>query len=469
MAENKIFKKITVSGLLKLESPAIIGSGNHDNADIEVICDSLTMKPIIPATSLGGVIRHYFNDNVVCDKSYFEKFFGAAKTQKGGMQSSFFLADLTSDDAKVSIRDGVKIDNEKGVALETGKYDYEIIERKSTFAFYLELNIKNEADEIPFKKYLATIIHLLENKRIFIGAKKNSGFGECKLFDTKIVEYDFSNSDDIIMWLNKTKKETTSLNEEHFKVNENVFEVNAWFALNGSMIIKTAPDDKDSTDSVHIKSNGKLTLPGTSIKGAVRSRAEKILNRIFGNKEYDSDEKNPVKKSINELFGYVDNDNRSDTAIASRVKIFEKLIDESCVKEQEQVRIKVDRFTGGTINTALFDEKPIWLKNNEKCINIIIKLKKPKDWEIGLILMILKDLWTSDIPIGGEKNIGRGRLSGKSVNIYYNETKYSIEDSDGKLIFKKADEENPTVIEELEKYSKELSYYSKELSKLEVV
>ncbi|MCL0081501.1 hypothetical protein M1N64_04660, partial [Peptococcaceae bacterium] len=35
----------------------------------------------------------------------------------------------------------------------------------------------------------------------------------------------------------------------------------------------------------------------------------------------------------------------------------------------------------------------------------------------GLLLLILKDLWTADLPIGGEKSIGRGVLEGIKAKI----------------------------------------------------
>ncbi|MGQ9815302.1 MAG: hypothetical protein ACUVR3_09155, partial [Candidatus Roseilinea sp.] len=35
-----------------------------------------------------------------------------------------------------------------------------------------------------------------------------------------------------------------------------------------------------------------------------------------------------------------------------------------------------------------------------------------KQSEIGLLLLLLKDLWTGDLPLGGESSVGRGRLKG---------------------------------------------------------
>ena len=39
--------------------------------------------------------------------------------------------------------------------------------------------------------------------------------------------------------------------------------------------------------------------------------------------------------------------------------------------------------------------------------------------ELGLLLLLLKDLWTGDLPLGGESSVGRGRLRGKEAVMDY--------------------------------------------------
>jgi len=83
-------------------------------------------------------------------------------------------------------------------------------------------------------------------------------------------------------------------------------------------------------------------------------------------------------------------------------------------QDSTQQRIKIDRFTGGTMSGALFDSQPIFAKNNGTN-RLKIKIKDAQDPEKGLLLLLLKDLWTADLPVGGEKNIGRGVLEGKRI------------------------------------------------------
>jgi hypothetical protein len=44
-------------------------------------------------------------------------------------------------------------------------------------------------------------------------------------------------------------------------------------------------------------------------------------------------------------------------------------------------------------------------------------LRAPRDSEIGLLLLLLKDLWTGDLPLGGGVSVGRGRLKGVRAEI----------------------------------------------------
>lgn len=80
-------------------------------------------------------------------------------------------------------------------------------------------------------------------------------------------------------------------------------------------------------------------------------------------------------------------------------------------------RIAIDRFTGGTVEGALFEEVP-WADGT---VSLRIRWKKGKNEEsnkvnssnviCGLLLWAILDLLSGILPIGGETAIGRGILS----------------------------------------------------------
>ncbi|MEG3858216.1 RAMP superfamily CRISPR-associated protein, partial [Microcoleus sp. herbarium12] len=171
--------------------------------------------------------------------------------------------------------------------------------------------------------------------------------------------------------------------------------------LVGSLLIRSGQDSTGrAPDVVHLKSHRndelKPVLSGTSLAGVLRHRAERIVNTLGGSSTL-----------VNELFGFV----QEKEAKSSRLVVHEKVIENAT--ELVQTRIAIDRFTGGAYHGALFDEQPIF--GGSVCIEL--ELRNPKDNEIGLLLLLLKDLWTQDLPVGGESSIGRGRLQGESATL----------------------------------------------------
>jgi hypothetical protein len=80
-------------------------------------------------------------------------------------------------------------------------------------------------------------------------------------------------------------------------------------------------------------------------------------------------------------------------------------------RHMKQTRIRVDRFTAAPVDGGLFHSAPIWKERDGK-FTLNWRIREPKPCDIALLLHLLRDLWTGDLPIGGEKNVGRGVLSG---------------------------------------------------------
>jgi len=403
----KLTGKIIMEGQLKLISPLVIGSGDKDNADTVVIKDC-EGKPYIPATSFTGAIRHYFENyaDYNDDKTQWNYFWGSQ--EDNGAQSALICSDLNcTNDAGIVVRDGVRIDNKKGIAEAAAKFDYEVVEPGAEFKLKMEITLRAEYDQDFFKKTIIFIRQALLQEEIRFGAMTMKGFGKCKLESPELYEYDFSKDDDVKKWLSRSPGNKI-VEVEPFNSKQKTFRIEADFDIKTSMIIKSAARDCEEDDA-HIQSAGKFVLPGTSVKGAVRARAIRIINTLGGNGE----------EKIKDLFGCIpdpkepkDNDK---TAIKSRVRVEETFIEDTA--EYRHNRIKIDRFTGGASDGALFNELPLW-KGNCKLIMVIEDYSAA---EAGLLLLILKDLWSGDLPIGGDKNIGRGVLKGKKAVITYKE------------------------------------------------
>ena len=439
--QQKILKgKILLTGKILLISPAIIGSGRDDITDVDVVRD-IDGNPYIPGTSFAGVLRSAIDINSLSDqlKNKVDFFWGTGKEKtKNGKnekktelrQSAVRVNDLLliqpdqrkeksnslEDKEPISHRDGVKINNKKGIAEEGAKYDYEIIERGREFNLDIDITLDGIEDDFK-KRMLATIINLLKEGKIRIGAKTNSGFGRIHLVDEKICIFDFSKKEDVLRWLKQdfttvSKLEVENSESDKFKIIPETFTISADFVIKNSLIVRSYNFDPDKADIENIRSNGKPVLPGTSIKGAIRARAERIV-KTLGKPE----------SVISDLFGEVDE--KKKLAKKGRITVEESVIDG--YPEEVQTRIKIDRFTGGTIESALLETKPLFSKKDGKVINLKITIRDYKDHEAGLMLLVLKDLWTGDLPIGGEKAVGRGVLEGRKAVIECDEIEEEIE------------------------------------------
>jgi len=421
--------KIVLEGEVKLLSPLHIGSGKDELTDLDIIKDS-NGKPFITFTSFVGALKHYLIENYLIGKSELDKLFGFAKDE--GSQGSVIMGTdsflVANSKNNVITRDGIKINLSNGLVEEGAKYDYQIVDTGSIFSFKLETSYSsNTLPKATVLQYYSTIIEMLKENDsnchltgLRIGAKTNNGLGKIQLINEKLYDYDFGNYKNVIAWLKREYPPSVIIKDVNpFERMENDLIIDVYLDLKSSFIQRNYNDDPSMPDSTHIQSDNKNILSGSGTKGAITTRAKKIINTIW-----DENLKIQKDKFIKSLFGFVNNDNPEEEPIKARFHIEERELPDYVA--ELQTRIKIDRFTGGTINGALFDSMPLFntkeLSENQDLINktrITFQVNNCSEDEFGLMLLVLKDLWTGDIAIGGEKGIGRGVFNGVTAFIKY--------------------------------------------------
>ena len=476
--------KLIFKSVLTLTTPLLIGSGKEENSDIDIL-KTKDEIPFIPATSIVGILRLSVQKyKGTISEDIFDEFWGAARDSGNEKQSSIIVSDsylLNNNVQKENsiISDGIRINPGFGTAEDGAKFDYEIIDKGSSFSFEYEVTIPT--DKSTYYYQMIKTIESCLNDKISIGANTNNGFGRFELSKSRYYFYNLSSTNDIWKWLEKSYlnesegieklEEIKVLNNINpFRINQSNFTITFTANIDNSLIIGST-DPKVESDKIHLKSNGEAVLSGSSLKGAVRARAEKILNTISINQ----DEMHKLKEL---LFGYIqhefiiEKDNNGneivkpdkingsiykETKIKSlkgKLQVSENTFKEKTYTEELQHRIKIDRFTGGTIDGALFDSMPLFntakeessitfdmnidwsdrkyeLKDeNGKSTGEFIGWSNYKNAAAGLLLLVLKDLWTGDLPIGGEKNVGRGRLRGVSATITWDDKKVVLKSKD---------------------------------------
>ncbi len=400
--KNHIQYRYYIKGKLELLSPLIIASGANQLADLQLIRD-WDDNIIIPGTTLAGNIRHLLNEKIK-DKGLIGKYFGSDDEKSGHSLFSFFDARALS--VNTDIRDGVKLNNITKTAQDTSKYDYEIINTGSLFEFRMEAISRENSDNMVIEAILSGIIAILKTSELRIGAKTSRGFGRVKLTETKTLKLEMANQADKQKWIdfswdNLNKEDSFEANKDLFtKINS--FKISVNFTIPDSLIIKSYSTEPDDVDSVSLTSNGKPIISGTSWTGAIR--------HALKNAGKELDKCDEMSELIRKTFGWVDDrSGNSNNVIPSKVVIDDSTIEKSVMIPY--IRNKVDRFTGGVVETALFNEKPVYGGS----VQLNCEIKNAEGYEKGMMILAIKELQNGIQTVGGDSNIGRGRLEKKGI------------------------------------------------------
>lgn len=437
---QKIQKRIVVEGNLVLKTPAHFGNGdNNEQTDMTLLIDERTRQPLLPGASIAGALKAYLE---LCqsDTGLIYQIFGSEDDKIG--QSALIVHDAYAEGpASFEIRDGVRLDEASRTARHDALYNLSYWQAGTVFPLRFELLITDGRDYNQLLVGFVTALEGLREGGITLGARKKRGFGEVSVDHWRVRIYDFKQVEDLLDWL-ETGDEPLSTSYEadlvtYFNVQplppeHDLFAINAYFAMPHSLLIRSnrvvdssrLPPDMFQLESTR---NGTIqpVISGTTLAGVLRARAHKIASLCLGKSRAD--------ELINGMFGTEVSDRGST---AGRIRTYETVV-ENAVDNLVQTRVSIDRFTGGARDTALFTERPLFGRD-ETVINLKVDLYEATEAEIGLLLLVLKDLWTSDVVIGGERSVGRGRLEGVKADLTVPmderfET-YSIEQVGGVLI-----------------------------------
>jgi len=493
---RRLVERFVITGKLRLTTPAHFGNGETDNfTDMPLMKDELDQnKPLLPGSSIAGALRSYLRerqlgywqppppppkDNSKKEEDRYKAemkkerelaaslLFGGARGDDDGGQSPLIVHDALGVATAYELRDGVRIEPETRTAEDNKKYDTTLLAASSTFDLRFDLLIglpegcasrndqKFKDHRMALLSTLATALDGLAKGEITLGARKRRGFGRCRVDEWTVRSHDLLDRKGLLAWLAedrpgwveavKPKQDAqikSALGANNLiDDNRRRFTMKATFALDGSLLVRSGTPD-EGPDMVHLQSprpdnNGRMVrrpiLAGTSWAGVLRSRATQIVNTLAPQRQKQADD------IIECIFGPEEIRTSDRNVKASRIEIAETDIHEfdetgkRIIKPLEQTRIKIDRFTGGAFESALFSEEPLFGSRDSR-LTMELSLRLPKDQatqmqhaEIGLLLLLLKDLWTGDLPLGGEVSVGRGRLRGVQAEINYAGRKWGLE------------------------------------------
>ncbi|MEB3282487.1 MAG: RAMP superfamily CRISPR-associated protein [Lyngbya sp.] len=212
--------------------------------------------------------------------------------------------------------------------------------------------------------------------------------------------------------------------------------INLTIIPDGPILIKSGKEGADPTkpdmefvETYHTGGRS-IYLPGSSLKGAIRAHAERIV-RTVGRETNSDSSKNILwaNDPLNDNYNYLKNKNISscdiyklssftdqmfgNTSIASRVRIEDAYPkDKTKLKIEERNGVAIDRVFGSVIPGALFNYQVCTFGEFKTKIN----LKNFTLAQLGLMGLVLRDLNDGWFGLGFAKSRGLG-----TVSVQYNE------------------------------------------------
>jgi len=427
-----------IRGTLTLETAMHLGGEGTERVDMSVLRDLQEGKPLLPGTTFAGALRDALADRLAGygqnEPAEVAVLFGAARGDDEGSQSPLIVFDAFGEfpeQSGIEIRDGVAISPATGVAEDHKKFDFEVLPAGTVFPVRVDLllpapsifNFESQPEEKALLERLTEALDAFTHGENALGARRSRGLGRVRaLWAAR--RFDFSSKDGWLAWILSDHKNPFTANPDQASI-RNAIEVAAPDELKPlaflgdarsrviveldlriahDILIRSPGIDPGAADVSHIRSGGVPILPGTSLAGVIRTQSLRIARLV---RTQQSDAENWIDR----LFGPRFEGPRPPTGhkpYASRLRVGEARIEGS--QCHRQTRVAIDRFTQGAVDTALFDEQT---EVGGRAV-VRLELRDPREGELGLVLLVVKDLLDGVVPVGGTSSVGRGVLRGSA-------------------------------------------------------
>jgi len=444
-------------------TPISVQTGQSElNYDTALVRDANGL-PTLPATSIRGVLRHLSQQQL--GKEQAQSLFGYSQVDKtthseeaqishiqvswgmlhnadnkpveGLIREYDFLLDELKQSQPIK-RERVRL-NDKGCAEDGGKFDVTAVPKGTRFTFELKYWSEQKNDT-----NWQSLLNLMNQPAFRLGSNTRSGFGDLCVRHIMEGRYNLRKAEDIASWqvLSRSLSDTHSLTKKEIKQPDNNTSITATINLTGEGFMRIGGGDlpvhdkKDPAD-LRMQSEKYLTwgsgkaefsqryplIPGSAIKGALAHRLTFHDNRINGQftDKMDSDERQAAVDRKNtpiarQLLGFAsdtdksqDGTRKSDGA-AGQVLINDVYLD-GPVQTSKLWHNKIDRFTGGVIDSALYSEEVLYQPEFTFSLTFL-KPEEATPVARQAIKATLEDLCQGRLSLGASGSRGLGSCTG---------------------------------------------------------
>lgn len=319
----------------------------------------------------------------------------------------------------VQQRPRLRIDRVRGTADKGGKFDLAQVAAGSRFCFEM---VWRGTELCPEQQQaVKAMLEAMNSGEIRLGAQKNNGLGRVQL-TVHQKSFDMHQEADRTAWLEETGAGTLLPLEA-------AAPMRTVFVLEGKvdgLLVKAAAAQAKAEEkgsyTPNLEENGMSVLPGSAIKGVVRSWAERIVKS------------SSLPESVTDkLFGC--SAGARQEGLAGRVRVEDLQLNQA--QKCQISRIRINRFTGGVIRQGLMTEEPL-----STPVRLELSVTQPTGLEGALLVYALRDLGLGLYSLGSGWAIGRGVMQAdrltvcqpdgtKAVLFFQEDRANRLEDPDG--------------------------------------
>jgi CRISPR/Cas system CSM-associated protein Csm3 (group 7 of RAMP superfamily) len=323
---RKITTRWKITGTLTAATPLHIGGvGGDADTDLALAVNGAG-KYYVPGTSMAGALRGwttqmlmvsqtFANDNTIQrwlddPQNGINQYWGFSLPNQG--HASFVLVEdaviQLPQNADIEIREGVGIDRHSGTAAERCKYSRAIIPKGSTFPIHLTFDSQDQTGQLPDS--LIQLLCALEAGDIRLGAAKTRGLGRIQLSQSQITSFAFDSPQGIFdNLLGQGQTQTLAQLQQAQNVTYQsapYLGIEITWKPKDPVMVK-AEGDGLAIDILplvsQVGSDVRFVIPGSSIKGVLRTQAERIVRTLAQTATVDDFLNQLRLHLVNELFG----------------------------------------------------------------------------------------------------------------------------------------------------------------------
>lgn len=482
---RSLSKRLTITGILQATMPLHVG-GLPDNVEEDMpLAKNGRGEFYVPGTSLAGVFRAWMEKHFDYAEKYahiLTNLWGFQEPQgtknAKGAASRIFVEDAIvtlPPDLSEELWDSVGIDRRWGTSAQRAKFDYTVLPKGSTLDLRLQVDLPPTDEANIMRAMIGHLMKALQAEQIVLGAATTRGLGQVQLTSSQLHEVDWTQKASVLKWLADEIDSKTLDCEALIEADSallcrspNVLHLKIDWVPIGPLMTKASYDGiaVDILPRISGIDGGKMTLvlPGSSLKGVLRTQAERIIRTVLNDTQLSSNWLEQVQVPlVDYVFGAAKKKESKDSKMSQTSQKPEPLIPSpgcgclsvhtcyaknvKCTVQQwhkieaaqsseksnplyhalkevdfrqspyfeQGFHVAIDRWTGGTAEGFLYSAIEPFQVEWEP-IEMTLDLSEdryPAGFSapaLTLLLLLLRDLSEQRIPIGFGVNRGYGAL-----------------------------------------------------------